>query len=153
MYRPQVRKTLNAVLDERSSLNLHHRRVSAFLKLSLRGCQRGAANGRQQVASRRRDLQRWSNHSQASPLSFGELHLKLRGARSGGIGEIRNASDTFHFLRHIMRAVWSVRPKCSHRCVSRKETSLKPAQILMHASKNSTEQTAMRTKCFKHIAI
>ena len=29
-----------------------------------------------------------------------------------------------------MRAIWSVRPKCSHRCVSLKETPLKPVQIL-----------------------
>ena len=52
-----------------------------------------------------------------------------------------------------MRAIWSVRAKCSHRCVSLKETSLKPVQILKHTTKNSAEQTAMRTKCFKHIAI
>ena len=31
-----------------------------------------------------------------------------------------------------MRAIWSVRPKCSHRCVSRKETPLKPVQILTY---------------------
>ena len=35
---------------------------------------------------------------------------------------IRKAPDTFNFLRHVMRAIWSVRPKCSHRCVSLKET-------------------------------
>ena len=29
----------------------------------------------------------------------------------------------------------------------------KPVQILKHTTKNSTEQTAMRTKWFKHIAI
>ena len=33
----------------------------------------------------------------------------------------RDAPDTFNFLRHVMRAIWSVRPKCSHRCVSLKE--------------------------------
>ena len=38
----------------------------------------------------------------------------------------RNAPDTFNFLRHVMRAIWSVRPKCSHKCVSLKETPLKP---------------------------
>ena len=27
----------------------------------------------------------------------------------------------FNFLRHVMRAILSVRPKCSHRCVSLKE--------------------------------
>ena len=52
-----------------------------------------------------------------------------------------------------MRAVLSVRPECSHRCVSLKETPLKPVQILKRTTKNSTEQTAMRTKWFKHIAI
>ena len=35
---------------------------------------------------------------------------------------IRDAPDTFNFLRHVMRAICSVRPKCSHRCVSLKET-------------------------------
>ena len=65
----------------------------------------------------------------------------------------RRAPDTFKFLRHVMRAIWSVRPKCSHRCVSLKETSLKPVQSLKHTTKNSAEQTVMRTKWFKHIAI
>ena len=36
--------------------------------------------------------------------------------------KVREAPDTFNFLRHVMRAIWSVRPKCSHRCVSLKET-------------------------------
>ena len=34
-----------------------------------------------------------------------------------------------------MRAILSVRPKCSHRCVSLKETPLKPVQILKHTSR------------------
>ena len=66
---------------------------------------------------------------------------------------VRRAPDTFNFLRHVMRAIWSVRPKCSHRCVFLKETSLKPVQSLKHTTKNSAEQTVMRTKWFKHIAI
>ena len=57
------------------------------------------------------------------------------------------------FLRHVMRAIWSVRPKCSHKCVSLTENSLKPVQILKHTTKISAEQTTMRTKWFKHIAI
>ena len=57
------------------------------------------------------------------------------------------------FLRHLMRAILSVRPKCSHRCASLKETPVKPLQILKNTTKNSAEQTAMRTKWFKHIAI
>ena len=65
----------------------------------------------------------------------------------------REAPDTFNFLRHVMRAIWSVRPKCSHRCVSLRETPLKPVQSLRHTTKNSAEQTVMRTKWFKHIAI
>ena len=40
-------------------------------------------------------------------------------------GFFREAPDTFNFLRHVMRAILSVRPKCSHRCVSLKETHLK----------------------------
>ena len=59
---------------------------------------------------------------------------------------ISKAPDTFNFLRHVMRAILSVRPKCSHRCVSLKETPLKPVQIFKHTTKNSAEQTAMRTK-------
>ena len=35
---------------------------------------------------------------------------------------VRKAPDTFNFLRHVMRAIWSVRPKCSHRCVSLKKS-------------------------------
>ena len=66
---------------------------------------------------------------------------------------VRKVPDTFNFLRHVMRAIWSVRPKCSHRCVSLKETPLKPVQSLKHTTKNSAEQTVMRTKWFKHIAI
>ena len=38
--------------------------------------------------------------------------------------QFRDAPDTFNFLRHAMRAIWSVRPKCSHRGVSLKETPL-----------------------------
>ena len=48
---------------------------------------------------------------------------------------VRKAPDTFNFLRHVMRAVLSARPKCSHRCVSLKETPLKPVQVLKHATK------------------
>ena len=66
---------------------------------------------------------------------------------------LREAPDTFNFLRHVMRAIWSVRPKGSHRCVSLRETPLKPVQSLKHTTKNSAEQTVMRTKWFKHIAI
>ena len=47
----------------------------------------------------------------------------------------------------------SARAKCSHRCVSPKESLLKPVQSLQYASGKSTEQTSMKTKWFKHIAI
>ena len=67
--------------------------------------------------------------------------------------KFREASDTFKVLRHVMRAIWSVRPNCSHRRVSPKETPLKPVQSLKHTTENSAEQTVMRTKWFKHIAI
>ena len=70
-----------------------------------------------------------------------------------GWPHFRDAPDTFNFLRHVMRAIWSVRPKCSHRFVSLKETPLKLVQILKHTTFYSAEQTAMRTKWFKHIAI
>ena len=81
-------------------------------------------------------------------------------ARPGGFPRLgviprtfRKAPDTFNSFRHVMRATLSVRPKSSHKCVSRKETPLKPVQILKHATRKSTEQTSMRTKWFKHIAI
>ena len=60
----------------------------------------------------------------------------------------RRAPATFNFLRLVMRAILFVRPKCSHSCVSLKEPPLKPVQILEDTPKNSTEQTAMRTKWF-----
>ena len=64
--------------------------------------------------------------------------------------KIRKAPDTFKFLRHVMRAILSARPKCSHRYVSRNETPSKCVEILTHATRRSTEQTTMRTKWFKH---
>ena len=45
-----------------------------------------------------------------------------------------------------MRAGLSVRPKCSHRCVSLKESPLNFVLSLKHATRISTEQTSMRTK-------
>ena len=48
---------------------------------------------------------------------------------------LREVPDTFHFLRHVTRAILSVWPKCSHRCVSLKGTTLKPVQILKHTTK------------------
>ena len=75
-------------------------------------------------------------------------------SRVGLGGAVPNKPLTsFNFLRHVMRAIWSVRPKCSHRCVSLTETPLKPVQSLKHMTENSAEQTVMRTKWFKHIAI
>ena len=94
-----------------------------------------------------------------SPQRLGHL-LTLRGHSPWGTlscfapsPTIREAPDTFNFLRHVMRAIWSVRPNCSHRRVSQKETPLKPVQSLKHTTENSAEQTVMRTKWFKHIAI
>ena len=46
---------------------------------------------------------------------------------------LRIALDTFEFLRHVMGAISSVRPKCSHRCVSLKEFPFKLVPILKHA--------------------
>ena len=66
-----------------------------------------------------------------------------------GPQKVRKAPDAFNFLRHIPKPIWSVRPKCSHRCVSLKETSLKPLPILKHTTKHFPEQTAMSTKWFK----
>ena len=46
-----------------------------------------------------------------------------------------------------------MRPKCSHRCISLKEFPFKRVLILKHANRISTEQTSVRTKWFKRIAI
>ena len=67
--------------------------------------------------------------------------------------DIKGSGAYTELLRHAMRANLSVRPKCSHRCVSLKESPFKPLQILRHTTRTSTEQPAMRTKCFKHIVI
>ena len=69
------------------------------------------------------------------------------------VGFLRRALDTFKFSRHAMRATSLVRPKCSHGCVSLKESPLKPVRILKRDTRTSTEQTSMRTKWFKHIAM
>ena len=66
---------------------------------------------------------------------------------------VRKALDTLNILRHVMRAILSDRPKCSHRGVSLKKVPTKPVQVLKHTSQNSTEQTSMRMKWFKQIAI
>ena len=59
---------------------------------------------------------------------------------------IRKATDAFKCLRHVMRALLSVRPRCSHIRVSLKESPLKPVLILQHVTSKATEQTSMRTK-------
>ena len=69
------------------------------------------------------------------------------------ITTFRKAPHVFKCSRQVMRAMLSVRPKCSHRCVSLKEFPLKPLLILKHATRISAEQTSMRTKCFKHVAM
>ena len=56
------------------------------------------------------------------------------------------------FLRHVMRAIWSVRPKCSHRCVSGGISIKTCASPQAHATRIS-KQTSMRAKWLKHIAI
>ena len=63
------------------------------------------------------------------------------------------APDTFEFMRLVVRAILSVRPKCSHRRVSLKESPLNPVLVLKNATRISTGQASMRTNWFKHIAI
>ena len=48
---------------------------------------------------------------------------------------VRKAHDTFNFLRDVMRAIWSVRRKCSHRCKAR---SSAPAGDRAHLYENET---------------
>ena len=64
----------------------------------------------------------------------------------------REAPDTLTFLRHVMRAV-CLSDQSALIDASRNETALKPVQILTHATRRSTEQTSVRTKRFRHIAI
>ena len=61
---------------------------------------------------------------------------------------VREEPDTSNFSRHVMRAILSIRPKCSNRCISLKESPLRPVLVLKHTTKNSTKQTSMRTKWF-----
>ena len=60
---------------------------------------------------------------------FGPVVIIISRAHSFSLACLRKAPDTFNFFRHGMRAIWSVRPKCSHSCVSLTETSLKLVQI------------------------
>ena len=94
---------------------------------------------------------RFPFHDQNVPKSESARDFQTSGKDK--VVSVRDAPDTFNFLRHVVRAIRSVRPKCSHRRASLKETPLKPVQILKRTPKNSAEQTAMRTKWFKHIAI
>ena len=69
---------------------------------------------------------------------------------------IRKAHNMFKFLSletRYHRSILSSRPKCYHRCVSLKETPLKPVLILKRVTRRSTAQTSMRTKWFKHVAM
>ena len=66
--------------------------------------------------------------------------------------QTRKPRDTTS-LRHVMRAILLVGPNCSHTCLSLKDFPLEAVLILKHATRISTEQTAMTTKWFTHIAI
>ena len=50
--------------------------------------------------------------------------------------KFRKAPDTFKFLRHVMRAILSGRPNSSHRCVSLKESPLKPVHFIIDQNIN-----------------
>ena len=80
-------------------------------------------------------------------------HLLKRHLTLFDVFPLQNPWENSPLRKGALRGSWSVRPKCSHRCVSLTETSLKPVLILKHRTKNSAAQTAMRTKRFKHIAI
>ena len=91
-------------------------------------------------------------HKEKPRWKFGIDPTSSIRSSSGGCHSWRHISDIsislicFKFLRHIMRAILSARPKFSHRCVSRRETPLKRVEILTHATRRSTEQMSMRTK-------
>ena len=98
-----------------------------------------------------------SGESTMSSASSGVCSEELKGGCcKGGVPhaktclcmrvKFREAPDTFKCLRHVMRLILSVLPKCSHRCVFLKETPLKLVQILTHATRISNGQTSLRTK-------
>ena len=67
---------------------------------------------------------------------------------------VRDCTWYAFFLRHVMRSNLSVRPKCSHRCVSRKETprnlsKSSSAQPKTQLSKPLWEQTCLKISRFK----
>ena len=76
------------------------------------------------------------------------------------LSSYQKAPDLFNFLRRVMRTILSVRPKCSHRCVSLKEFPLKPVEILKHAigisnglNRANLYENEITQNWFKHIAI
>ena len=87
------------------------------------------------------------------PVLFGCVSNLIIRAASLRKAYFRKAPDMSKCLRQVMRATFSVRPKCSHKCASLKESPLKPALILNHATRISAEQTSMRMKWFKLIRI
>ena len=86
----------------------------------------GPVNGNSGIELFDRDWKFRSGLKFSSPglkFSIGIEFFRSQGPL-GFLTFLRKAPDMFKLLRHVMRAIWSVRPKCSHRCVSLKETSL-----------------------------
>ena len=78
--------------------------------------------------------------------TFSRVSREFRGF--GDFGNFSSAKTPF-----VMTPFSGPEPKCSHRCVSLKESPFKPVLIVPHATRRSTEQTSVRTKGFKQIAI
>ena len=57
-------------------------------------------------------------YQRATPEKYGATDLRDHQLQE----KLRKATDTFNFLRHVTRAILSVRPKCSHKFVSLKES-------------------------------
>ena len=94
--------------------------------------------------------------SPKTPFFFGRPFLRTTSSPllwHTPISEKRLIRLTFWDTFNVMRAFLGVRPKCSHRCASLKESPLNPVPILKHATRIATEQTYMRTELVKHIAI
>ena len=88
------------------------------------------------------------------PFAAAQVGVGLIGApKMTSLDGKTSVSLSFNCLRHVMKAILSARPECPHRCVSLKRIPTKPVQILKHTAKNSTGQTSMREKWFKHIAL
>ena len=67
----------------------------------------------------------------------------------GEFSFLREAPEAFKFLRHVIESNLSVRPKCSHRCVSLKEFPSEPVLISQECDQNIQPSKPLQERnCF-----